>query len=619
MSDICTYELEDIVWHEFGQSGDHIVPYPSSGSAGEHQLPSDNCKKPRYVIGPKEQGFSALNNSRLTMLEEGSWSDTPSAFPTSHDNHIVNKVSNLSSSEHNRTSSHCFKSNNMDSIGSEFCTNDHILDDQNVGVDGNSYSYPLGQISQSENDLSFLDDNNEEKNSSDLLDYGWPEIGNFDDVDRMFRSCDSTFGLGTSNTDELGWFSSSDVIEGSEDASRSDFKFSCAAPNGLENILVSEDAAGLNEASGSINNSGMRSQSDDSYRGSLWDLEKDECATLNHLSFVDGSRSSDYKDGSMPERLTNTHKKQLKHKNRSEGKRKGIYLDNGASFPFNGNLPEDAKQSTGANSSQSTFTSMDIQQHNHCGSDSFAYLQSSFPYMHTEYNHPSDQSSVRATIPSVKSENNALKSLSPKGSYVPNQLPSIQSSLDISFQVGTTMPNEKKLEKQLPSGFKSENHSDMNGINMEAPMQLDSSILLESSSISSAMDEVSEEAVCFNQLQHVMEQLDVKTKLCIRDSLYRLARSAEHRHRNANFNGGTGDNRDASGALVAHGADRCSGYMDIETDTNPIDRSIAHLLFHQPSDSPVIQGSITSTPVIATEKVGHGDAAVEEDTKAGYE
>lgn len=117
------------------------------------------------------------------------------------------------------------------------------------------------------------------------------------------RSCDSTFGLGTSNTDELGWFSSSDVIEGSEDASRSDFKFSCAAPNGLENILVSEDAAGLNEASGSINNSGMRSQSDDSYRGSLWDLEKDECATLNHLSFVDGSRSSDYEDGSMPERL----------------------------------------------------------------------------------------------------------------------------------------------------------------------------------------------------------------------------------------------------------------------------------------------------------------------------
>lgn len=27
--------------------------------------------------------------------------------------------------------------------------------------------------------------------------------------------------------------------------------------------------------------------------------------------------------------------------------------------------------------------------------------------------------------------------------------------------------------------------------------------------------------------------------------------------------------------------------MDMETDTNPIDRSIAHLLFHRPSDSSI--------------------------------
>jgi hypothetical protein len=32
-------------------------------------------------------------------------------------------------------------------------------------------------------------------------------------------------------------------------------------------------------------------------------------------------------------------------------------------------------------------------------------------------------------------------------------------------------------------------------------------------------------------------------------------------------------------------ADKYAGFMDIETDTNPIDRSIAHLLFHRPSDS----------------------------------
>lgn len=26
------------------------------------------------------------------------------------------------------------------------------------------------------------------------------------------------------------------------------------------------------------------------------------------------------------------------------------------------------------------------------------------------------------------------------------------------------------------------------------------------------------------------------------------------------------------------------GFIDVETDTNPIDRSVAHLLFHKPSE-----------------------------------
>lgn len=45
-------------------------------------------------------------------------------------------------------------------------------------------------------------------------------------------------------------------------------------------------------------------------------------------------------------------------------------------------------------------------------------------------------------------------------------------------------------------------------------------------------------------------QLDIRTKLCIRDSLYRLARSAEQRHNCANLISGNGDDRDASRALM---------------------------------------------------------------------
>lgn len=33
---------------------------------------------------------------------------------------------------------------------------------------------------------------------------------------------------------------------------------------------------------------------------------------------------------------------------------------------------------------------------------------------------------------------------------------------------------------------------------------------------------------------------------------------------------------------------RCAGIDDMETGTNPIDRSIAHLLFHRPPDASVM-------------------------------
>ncbi|KAK6916102.1 hypothetical protein RJ641_018963, partial [Dillenia turbinata] len=79
-------------------------------------------------------------------------------------------------------------------------------------------------------------------------------------------------------------------------------------------------------------------------------------------------------------------------------------------------------------------------------------------------------------------------------------------------------------------------------------------------------------------------QLDIRTKLCIRDSLYRLAWSAEQRHNGGIQNSGSTHNRDSNGALMTEETNKCAGFMDMETDTNPIDRSIAHLLFHRPSD-----------------------------------
>ncbi|KAL3620925.1 hypothetical protein CASFOL_035837 [Castilleja foliolosa] len=90
--------------------------------------------------------------------------------------------------------------------------------------------------------------------------------------------------------------------------------------------------------------------------------------------------------------------------------------------------------------------------------------------------------------------------------------------------------------------------------------------------------------------------LDLGTKICIRDSLYRLARSAEQRHNHANLNGNFGDGRGATGAFITAGTNT---FIDMETDTNPIDRSIAHLLFHRPSESQsTVRESVISSPVM---------------------
>ncbi|KAK9287223.1 hypothetical protein L1049_015636 [Liquidambar formosana] len=166
-------------------------------------------------------------------------------------------------------------------------------------------------------------------------------------------------------------------------------------------------------------------------------------------------------------------------------------------------------------------------------------------------------------------------------------------------------------KKVHPSENEVEGHSEVEGVSIEIPAELDSSNVQESSCMSSVLDEISIEATSFCQLQHVMEQLDIRTKLCIRDSLYRLARSAEQRH-----------NCGKSGW--------CTGFMDMETNTNPIDRAIAHLLFHRPSDPSVmsandalplkyhnlIPGPVISPPVMAEKIVGLEETAGAADEKS---
>ncbi|XP_062217835.1 uncharacterized protein LOC133918101 [Phragmites australis] len=76
----------------------------------------------------------------------------------------------------------------------------------------------------------------------------------------------------------------------------------------------------------------------------------------------------------------------------------------------------------------------------------------------------------------------------------------------------------------------------------------------------------------FQKLQEGMNQMDVATKGRIRDALYRLANGVEQKHCVAS----------TSGAVGSSGSKRFKSSRWTETQTNPVDQSVAQLLLQKP-------------------------------------
>ncbi|KAG2257994.1 hypothetical protein Bca52824_077288 [Brassica carinata] len=101
---------------------------------------------------------------------------------------------------------------------------------------------------------------------------------------------------------------------------------------------------------------------------------------------------------------------------------------------------------------------------------------------------------------------------------------------------------------------------------------------------SAAVDNSSEFSVLY-RLQDVVAKLDMGTRTCIRDSLFRLADSAGHRHHSSDTAHSNRTSQDYQEVIPKEKSRyRYGGMLDTETVTNPTDRTVAHLLFHRPFD-----------------------------------
>ncbi|GAA0142223.1 hypothetical protein LIER_03171 [Lithospermum erythrorhizon] len=419
-----------------------------------------------------------------------------------------------------------------------------------------------------------------------FFDDSFDDLGKFEDVDRMFRSWDSTFGLGTGQENDLGWLSSSGAIGKSEDVLKSGVEFSF--PDSISQKSMSENEN--KQRSNGMTCSGNESEEQNSSAISNW---SGQLGSLSFLNETSDSGGTEKKDEVIPNGQLDEQIKQMKIQNQLENHKKDQYVGHDTFF-YAADVPEAGLQSIKA-------------------PHSLGYLESDITFMSSEYSFASDQNSQHPAQSGIKTENSGPTSVSPNDSYTSNQMQAKDheaSSLHVvslaASENGECMDRPKKLlasstgipksmdfsaqvfmptiiSDEKPIHYSGKSHS--NGVNLGSHQELDFSAA-QDSSMSSGLHDISIEATSFRQLQFVMEQMDLRTKLCIRDSLYRLAQNAEQRHQFVQFNGG----RIVDDSTLAETDTKFADLMDIETDTNPIDRSVAHLLFHRPAESPVLAG-----------------------------
>ncbi|XP_050895948.1 protein LNK1 isoform X2 [Lathyrus oleraceus] len=576
------------------------------------------------------------------MVEKGSWSCKPED--------LFSRCDCDSSKEQKwpaspSMSDRCFKSGNIDSSGCELCANDSILGKKSLMEDDSVSQYSINHVSQPDNELSFLDTDR------------WLDIDNFEDVDRMMLNYDSTFGMGgLNNEDEFCWTSLSHGTEGPVgEAVKSDFKFSPADASPLKSISESDynmDRKDNIDGLPILGPEEKPSPFDENLRCEM-DVDLDDAPT-SLSTFGESDTKSGITDDLMPKQ-----KIQGQLLKQSVGKRKTSCLEDG-DFDHPYALEEqhaNLKQLYEASSSGVTSQNSIHEQRPNMESDSMGCVQMQTPSMHPDCSHTSNYTPLLPASSGSRSEHDEYPSSSFKeSSYASNRESSHGHPLEATA-LKTNYKEENQYlyndAKSTSRGFKCENmqnpmqfkspgsakkvgsqfenvkegHSEVGEVSIGFSPETESSIVQESSSMSSPLDGISHEAGSFRQLQQVLDQLDVKIKLCIRDSLYRLARSADQRHIDGKASALMGDDVEASKGAMTQDANRCTGFVNMETTTNPIDRSIAHLLFHRPSDSSMLP--VTDTLPSKSSSMIHGSAtnppifiekqACQEESAAGVE
>ncbi|XP_038889673.1 protein LNK2 isoform X2 [Benincasa hispida] len=585
-------ELANIIWGEAADSDDHIVPYREASENYYDKKEWNQDTVYTKVVEQKSPGTDVDDNHGRKL------ESSPGKEGTSTSNLSNDPLADVSLSKPSR-----------------------IDRDSKAAMTKGATNFQSSE---------------EGKEQADFVDYGWANIGSFDDLDRIFSNDDPIFGqVSLHDADEL-WSSSSKDLRNSPmklfptvesqnldsgvdtekiknpEYSKQNEQVS-TLPNGQSSDV---GPLGLQTGSAILTNvEGDMTVANAKDRTDLETIPNPAAATLHQRTDIIAS-ANEFSN------KIGRQKKLLRSRKRSEGK-----SDEKMFQDFCGNWPSSTNPAGQFDNNLAlqlgTSSPSVMTKHRHLqGIESLHYHRSSNPLMHQSF-YPIAANTYSAVpllsqIQPVDLQHQPLlgQDISPSGAnrvdkpadgFVKSLTMTPQEKIEklrrrqqmqamlaiqkqqqqFNSQVSTTSqsispkcPQEVQSQHIEKTDIDSEEIYTLPALDPKSPLEQD-----DSNTVSTTVDRCSMEDTILCRLQEIISKLDFKIRLCIRDSLFRLAQSAIQRHYandTSSSNKSTRDENDftAKGEINSHC--RIAGVSDAETETNPIDRTVAHLLFYRP-------------------------------------
>ncbi|CAH8353533.1 unnamed protein product [Eruca vesicaria subsp. sativa] len=563
-------ELTNMIWGDDGETGDHIVPF---------KVRSDQLNR-------KEHGeeSKAVKAAEQKITETGTKTDLHESKLGSSSGHNVD--------EGNLQQDFC-----MSSWPGSSLSNAREAD-PGPGSSETELSKSLAEPARYDSarvektselgkgpDIFHSTATDEIKEQGDFDEYGWANIGSFDDLDRMFSNNIPIFGDGSLNgADEL-WSSS-------KDASNSPSK-------PLPSVLDSQDL-GLD----------IRTEFEHPLIGKI-NAPSSQSVPRVHVT-PKSEQYHEHKSQSAVDDQPYKQNKMMKFSDMSGTCVAGAFQD-----PYGQRTLSRRKFVNQLAPSQSSLMAVNLQ------SESQGSGTSQYPHMSNQYMATSgfgNQTNPYSAVPVVSAvQRPDVKNQLMHPSYNPATAISVNMVTDASARPSTMTPQEKleklrrrqqmqamlaiqRQQQQFRHQVPVADQSITQNCCQDNPLQLvdktnrqgltgmrsfdpNSSLELDdSANFAAAVDNPTEFSALY-RLQDVVAKLDMGTRTCIRDSLFRLADSAAQRHHTSDTSHSNKTSQDGQEAIPKERSRyRYGGMLDTETVTNPTDRTVAHLLFHRPFD-----------------------------------